>query len=153
MAFQGFPYLSLLGDATEYFYFCRSWWDGIGIDAAMWWRDKGDNYHYWCLVTGESYTVSQRQELARRVIAPEEYRVLTSSAIARGMLTISTQEEEILLTHYDDIVGIKLEDGKTHSYFVRCGRHTDPRDAQIRELVWRHSSELRLFYEQGMKRR
>ena len=149
MGSQRFPYLDMLEDAPEYFYFCRSWWDGIGIDAAMWWRDHNKRCHYWCLVTGESHTISQRQELARRMIAPAEFDSLCASAIQLGILQLKTQQQEIILTHYDDMLGMKSPDGSIHSYFVRCGKHRDARDAQIRELIWRHAPELRQFYEKG----
>ena len=57
-----------------------------------------------------------------------------------------------ILTHYDDICGIRLRDGTQHRYFVRCGRHADPRASQVKMHLFSYSRDLtKHFYSEARR--
>lgn len=137
-----FPYPDKPTDAVEYIYFWRCWGDGTGNDVAIWSRLPDGSCQYGCYVTGETTVSVPMRILAERPIVQKKFAAITQTAVKLGIAEIPSQAHSIVLTHYDDICGICLRDGTQHQYFVRCGRHIDPRDSQVKKHLLSYSREL-----------
>jgi len=75
------------------------------------------------------------QTSEENALSPKDFESLMASLEGLGIHDLGSQDSPLIMTDYDDIVGIRFPDGSTNSYSVRGGKHADQRQDEVIDLV------------------
>jgi hypothetical protein len=122
-------------DADAYFCFIRSWWDGAGIDAAIWCKHE-TKYYLRIIKTGETVVRKPPVFDESVPISAEDFNQVQNYALGNNFESINSQLQRITYTNYDSWYGLKTNfPGIEHWIFVRGSKHADKRVMDLLYMV------------------
>lgn len=128
--------------ADAYFCCIRSWWDGAGVDAALW-RKHDSKCYLRTIKTGQTFTPTPPRSDTESPIDTAKFDLIRSSVLAMEFHEIPQQTEWLCSLHYDYWFGLKTSSSdSTHWLKVRTGKHTDPRVERLLALVYEQAPRL-----------
>lgn len=134
--------LGFLTNAKCFVAFARTWWDGAGHDSVSWWID-GAGGHEKVLMTGEVRTKTDPLAVFEDEIDKARIRALIVEFDSLGMRRLTSQSERLILSHYDDTFGIKVDESSTpHWITIAGGMHIDPLAEKLLDRVYELCPQL-----------
>ena len=134
--------LHFLADAPTYACFCRSWWDGSGMDAVAWWG-SGDTHRRWVVNSGERTEPGAVLTGTHHWAAKAEIEQVVAQFQGLGLCALRSQERKIIYTHFDDWFGLKAP-GMAQPHWIQVcgGQHADRRCDALLDAVLARCPEL-----------
>jgi hypothetical protein len=155
---EGMPHLARAGDATEYLYFWRHYYEG-GDDIAMFWREVSGVCRRYCEATGgaswwggEVPITNPPKVVYDDVVGSNFFNDLMRFAVDHGIFEALTQDNPITTAHNIGTYAAKSSDGRTNTFKVPGGLMRDERHNRIRE-IFLGKDGLLPFYEERQQLR
>jgi len=126
-----------LEKADAFFCFIRSWWDGAGIDAALWWKDS-TGCHRRVIKTGETAEPKPPLSDKQTEISGDQLAHLLEEVERAGLTAIAQLPRPIVIgSQSDDRLGLKTGPHQPAHWLDIAGSvHDDPRQGRVLEVVF-----------------
>ncbi|MEO7715902.1 MAG: hypothetical protein ABIY70_06860 [Capsulimonas sp.] len=138
------PFVSLLAEATEYFYCFRDYWDPISQDVAMVWKSPRGKSYRLCAVINEREIRNKTRvkPIIRERIEETVFQELMAAVELSGIFELKPVEDLSIMSHITVFVALRFADGRTSQTFIPGRYSNDERTREIPGLTQKCAPEL-----------